>query len=246
MHRGTAEWSGRLSLLAACTPAIDRYAAHSDSLGTRWLYFRLPERDAEERRMVSRVATTRTGLIEKRKRARDLATEIVRRARWQAPTVELTNAVEDLVIECGLIASSGRANVPRDYRGDIDGIADCEEPGRVTHQLRLLARSLVALDLKPHVVERLLRRTALSSMPLSRSRALAVLAENPEQMVTTYRVASTGDMNQKVAQRALEDWEAIGVVNCLPPGQAGNESTGYQWWIADDHREAVSRVAGRV
>lgn len=35
-------WHGRLMLLAAVTPEIDRYASHTDALGPRWLYWRLP------------------------------------------------------------------------------------------------------------------------------------------------------------------------------------------------------------
>ncbi|MGH8904057.1 MAG: hypothetical protein ACRDYA_20855 [Egibacteraceae bacterium] len=37
---------GRLTLVAACTPAIDHYSSHADALAPRWLYWRLPNRDA--------------------------------------------------------------------------------------------------------------------------------------------------------------------------------------------------------
>jgi hypothetical protein len=37
---GPLRWEGRLTLLAAVTPQVDRYATHADALGPRWLYLR--------------------------------------------------------------------------------------------------------------------------------------------------------------------------------------------------------------
>jgi hypothetical protein len=41
-------WSGRLTVVACVTGAIDRYTAHADQLGPRWLYVRISERSTEE------------------------------------------------------------------------------------------------------------------------------------------------------------------------------------------------------
>ena len=43
-------WSGRLTVIACVTGAIDRYTAHADQLGPRWLYIRIAERSTEEKR----------------------------------------------------------------------------------------------------------------------------------------------------------------------------------------------------
>ncbi|MGH8902903.1 MAG: hypothetical protein ACRDYA_14855 [Egibacteraceae bacterium] len=40
-------WQGRMTFLAACTPAIDHYSSHADALGPRLLYWRLPDRDTK-------------------------------------------------------------------------------------------------------------------------------------------------------------------------------------------------------
>ena len=75
-------WEGRLTLLAACTPSVDVYASHSDALGPRWLYLRLPSTDAKHRRDASRKA--RDGVLtlaEHRSHVRILANAIVREAR---------------------------------------------------------------------------------------------------------------------------------------------------------------------
>lgn len=47
---GSLAWDGRLTVVAAVTNAIDRYSAHADALGPRWLYVRATERELQSRR----------------------------------------------------------------------------------------------------------------------------------------------------------------------------------------------------
>ena len=43
-------WFGWLFVVACVTGAIDRYAAHANELGPRWVYVRIPERSTEQKR----------------------------------------------------------------------------------------------------------------------------------------------------------------------------------------------------
>jgi hypothetical protein len=45
-----------MTFLAACTPAIDHYSSHADALGPRWLYWRLPDRNAATKTATGRKA----------------------------------------------------------------------------------------------------------------------------------------------------------------------------------------------
>jgi hypothetical protein len=242
MNGGEAKWSGRLTLASACTPAIDQFASHSDSLGTRWLYFRMDERDPDGRRHVMDLVVGRKNVKEARARARDHATAIVEAARGRVGWVELTPRVATAVRASAMLASYGRANVPRDSWGrrEINDVPDVEEPGRVAHQLEVLARSLLALGVSEERVLRIVCRSALGSMPAARSRAIQAIASGGQ--FSTYAVAKETSMDKLVAQRALEDWEAIRVIhsNKTETGLTSGES--HAWTVDPEHADDVAKI----
>jgi hypothetical protein len=204
-------WSGRLSLIASCTPAIDRYTKHADALGTRWLYFRGLPRDLDTRRAMARMATGRTNLRDRRLYARDLATPIVREAQARVNGVELPDDFETMIHDAATLVGYGRAVVPREWRNEeVDDIVEPEEPGRVAGQLRSLARGCLALGASDDVARRIVMRAAVSSMPQARARVLAVLAREGE--VSTNAVSRATGMEFRPTKRALQDWQAIGFV----------------------------------
>jgi hypothetical protein len=74
------EWKGRLTVVAAVTNAIDRFSAHADALGPRWMYIRIPDRHIRSRRNAARAAR-QAGVRESRTKAVAMATDIIERAR---------------------------------------------------------------------------------------------------------------------------------------------------------------------
>jgi hypothetical protein len=208
IHPEPVEWCGRLSLIAACTPAIDTFSAHADALGTRWLYFRMNDRDAATKRLVSKLVMQREHLHERRRDAAELSTRIITEARERIVNIELPEGLDDAICDTANLVVYGRANVPRDYRREVDGIVTVEDPGRIVAQLRLLALGLIALNLEYNSVLRIVRRAALGSMPQARARVIDVLVTAEEPM-TEYRIARAADLDIKVAQRALEDWSLV-------------------------------------
>lgn len=210
---GAPEWRGKLTLLAACTSAIDHYSSHADSLGPRWIYFRLRERESKSRRKIATFAAQRQALADKRKSARQYAATVIRQARSRLPSVVLSQETYAVIEVCAEVIAQGRAGVPRESFGrrEIIGKAEIEEPGRAASQLALLATSLFALGLDAEHVHRILRRAAMSTMPGIRASVLRYLTEQTET-VTTKGVADGTGMNRAAARRALEDLEAIGLV----------------------------------
>jgi hypothetical protein len=208
-------WSGRLTLLAACTPAIDTYASHADQLGPRWLYYRLAAATSQAKRATSRKARLRGGqLATCRRQGAELAGRLVAAAHHKVAALQLSPAAAEHLDDLAIVCCYGRAVVPRNAYGrrEIEGLAIVEEPPRLVAQLVLLARGLLALGLEEPAAVALCRRAALDSMPAVRRGLLAVLADAEE--VTVSEAARRVGCHRHVARMALEELSAIGLAAC--------------------------------
>jgi len=156
---------------------------------------------------------------------------------------EPPDELDDVICDVAMLVAYGRASVPRDWKREVDGVVTVENPGRIVGQLRLFALGLVALDLSDKVVRRIVRRAALSSMPQARARVLDVLARAAEP-TTEYRIAKQADLDLKVAQRALQDWELVHFAESSQvTGEKGQPATG--WHLTEDgqvHGESWHRL----
>ncbi len=224
---GPLYWEGRATILAGCTPAIDRYAAYADQLGPRFLYFRLrAATTAAERARQRKVRDTAGTLEERRKEARRLAGEIVHHAAERARSLELPEPMTEAIFDAAYVTTLGRASVPRYGFGkrEIDGLPVVESTPRVTGQLLMLARCALALGLDEPGALALCCRVALDSMPEVRRRALEELAGG--ELLTGREVARRVQCHPTVGLRTLEDLEAIGIVAAERDGDDGDEDPG--------------------
>jgi len=205
-------WEGRLTLLAAVTPAVDNYTSHADALGPRWLYFRVPPANDQLRREASRLA--RKGAIalqDRRAHVRALAGAVLSDSVERAHAVQVSEQLGHRLDNAALVACLGRADVPRDGYGkrQIIGMPTIEEPPRLAGQLDNLARGLLALGLSEAEAGALCRKAALDSMPLARRACLAALAGG--ELLSQSEVARRAGCDRFVARMALEEFGAIGV-----------------------------------
>jgi hypothetical protein len=243
-------WSGRLTLLAACTPAIDNYASHADQLGPRWLYYRLASASSAGKRATSRKARLRAGqLAGYRRQAAELTGRLVGAAHRTVGSVQLSAAAAEHLDDLAIVCCYGRAVVPRNAYGrrDIEGLAIVEEPPRLVAQLVLLARGLLALGMEEPATVALCRRAALDSMPAVRRGLLQVLADAEE--VTVSEAARRVGCHRHVARLALEELAAIGLAAC--PGQdedldddpeSGGRWAAHPWRLAGPDQRLVREV----
>jgi len=208
-------WRGRLTLLAACTPAIDNYASHNDQLGPRWLYYRLTAGSSQAKRAASRKARLRPGDLGRlRSQAAQLAAQLVTAAQPQAATFMVSEMAAERLDDLAVVCCFGRASVPRNAYGrrEIEGLAIIEEPPRLVGQLLLLAKGLLALGLPEPATMGLCRRAALDSIPQVRRRLLQALATVDE--VTVSEAARRVGCDRRVARMGLEELAAIGLAAC--------------------------------
>lgn len=224
-------WRGRLTVVAAVTGVIDRYAAHADALGPRWVYVRLPERDTASKRTATRMARA-GGLAEGRKRARAAAEHVVTAAARCLPQ-DLPAPVWDVIDDASLVTCWGRASVPRSGYGrrEITDVPVTEEPMRLAQQLAGLARGLLALGVNEAAAAALVRRVALDSMPASRRAVLTVLADG--EPLPTAELARRARLDRRVARSALEELAAIGVAGNDRQHEDEDEPRGAVTWTLD-------------
>ena len=209
---GPLRWEGRLTVLSAVTPAIDDYSTHTDALGPRWLYLRMPDIPRAARRAA---AGRHAGdLTERRRQARQLALGAVRHPRAALEGMVLTDDTLRTIGDAAIVVAAARGSVPRDGYGRRDVIAmpTVEEPHRLVGQLQMLARSLLALGLTVTEAEHLTVRAALDTIPRSRLAVLKVLATG--EVLTIGGLAERAGLNRKVARFAVEDLRETQLTCC--------------------------------
>ena len=237
-ERDRLEWSGRLTVVACVTGIIDRYAAHADQLGPRWLYIRIPERTTGSKRKAARRAR-RSGLEEHRKRAREAVAGLLA----SLPVLpELPDAVWDAIEDAALVTAWGRGAVPRNGYGrrEIEGVPVIEEPMRLVQQLGVLARGILALGLPEKAAAAIARRVALDSMP--EARRLVLEALTIDKVLNTSACARQAGVDRKVARMTLEDLAAIGVVDNDRPEDDGDDRNTVRWWLHGDDGDIIIDV----
>ncbi|MGW4876574.1 hypothetical protein ACWEPI_08460 [Streptomyces sp. NPDC004262] len=239
-------WTGRLTLLAAVTPAIDNFSSHTDALGPRWLYCRLPETDNAHKKATVRKRRKIEGLADLQAEARRRASELVRVARRVVGDIELDDGMYDQLEDAAMLTCLGRAAVPRNAYGrrEIDGIPVIEEPARVTGQIVALAKSLLALGVPRRQALALAGKCALDTVPQARLACLRQLAGGEPMTVSEVR-RRTG-LNRHVARRALEDMEVLELTTCpRHEKDEDTEDTGFPSsnpWHLGEERALVMRV----
>lgn len=207
------EWSGRVTIISGVTPQIDAFSAHADALGPRWLYCRVPELNAAQRKRAGRIARQHaTGKRELRERAQQAAANAVAYARERIFAVEINEVDGEWIDDAANIATLARSDVPRDGYGarEINGSVTREEPPRMAIMLANLFRGLVALGVPHRIARRITVRCALDSTPLVRRHALTALS--PGDALNTSEIARGTDTDRKVMRFALEELELLGLV----------------------------------
>jgi hypothetical protein len=240
MHAGVASWNGRVTMLAAVTPEIDRFSAYADALGTRWVQYRPPATEKEGRRENARRVLKRGELNERRAEARDIATLLIEVAVQRIPQ-ELPPKFEDMIVDAADLTAYGRVVVPRGWDRKVEGVVYAEEPARLAGQLRMLTLGALAIPgVDEATVFKIVRRAALSSMPQARARVIEVLAA-AEQPLSARHIAAIAGLAHTVAVRALEDWQLIGFAESAK-NESGAELVDAGWTLTTEHAATVRRV----
>lgn len=227
----TLAWSGKIGLIAGCTPAIDSHHAVIGSMGERFVIYRLPptDADAQVRRALGHVGHEAAMRVELGQSIRAVL-EAVDHARLTAPATEAT---VDRLIALTTLAVRCRSAVERDsYSREVGLVPEAEAPARLALVLLRLLNALCAIGLQEVDAWPLVTKCALDSMPALRRQLVEVLIGRTDP-------ASTSDLAERIGyptsttRRGLEDLAAHGIVDRQTQG-AGHADL---WRVSDWTRD---------
>ena len=238
-------WEGRVTFLACCTSAIDNFSSFITALGARFTYYRLSPRPVTTKRAIMRKARSGATSAVHLKTAQEMAVELVGYALPVLDTGRPLSAEAELHVEdAAILGALARAGVPRDYRREIDGVPEAEEPTRLAQQLRMMTRCLVAIGLSEREAVALASKAALDSMPLLRRRVLETMVRGGPR--TAAVVAKSLNCDHKTVMRAMEDLWALGLLDHGAEGSWSGASQPKPFELAHEHAGLVQAVFGRA
>ncbi|MGH2966317.1 MAG: hypothetical protein ACRDMH_13205 [Solirubrobacterales bacterium] len=232
------EWKGRATMIGAVTHAIDRFAAHNEELGTRWLSLRLPDANIEAQRRIIKKVEKRKGADRDswRHALRSVVEHVVTRAQdrleKEPERYEATGRTSKQIERYSIVGARGRASVPRSGYGAREqiGMPDIEGPARLHGELLLLYQGARAIGLTEERALKLARRMAKDSMPRQRATALHALAQTDGFGVSASGASRRYGIDRKVIAWALEDLGAAGMARSE---RATDEQGTPVYWMPD-------------
>lgn len=237
-------WSGKLGLIAGCTPTIDGHHAVVGTMGERFVYYRLPSMDPERQ---ARQALARGGK-EGRMRG-ELADAVVRlfaAADLPEAPPPLSDEETGRLVALATLAARCRSPVERDsHKREIDLIPDPEAPARLALVLSRLRAGMAAVGVDRGEAWRILVKVGLDCMPALRRSVFELLAKDVMTIGTAHRldtttIATAVGYPTTTARRALEDLAAHGVVT----REAGGQGKPDRWALSDWARDHYARARG--
>jgi hypothetical protein len=260
---GRLSWEGRATIVSGVTPQIDAFSAHTNALGPRWIYCRVPELDPAARIKAAELAREVAGRKERlRADAQATAHAAIDAARRDIGDVSTSDVDGSKIRDAAIVATLIRSDVPRETYGsrrEISGEVTREEPFRMVTQLALLHHGLLALGVNAVVARRIVIRCAMDSAPHTRRRCLDALRSG--ERYSTNQVAVAVDADRRPVRFALEELQLLGLVKSERRGKQTNaddedddpgaDRRARDWWLDGDEAaiaasllEEVSRSVG--
>jgi len=191
-------WTGKMGFIAAATGDIDRHHASINTLGDRYLYFRMPEGDIKAKMERARTRVDNKNGIESALKA--LFSMIS-----AADSPELTDGNEKTLQTLAMFVAKTRTAVARDPKDrSIQDITVPEEPTRLYLTFRTLLKGMIRIGLTETEAMAVTSKIALDSIPPTR---LAIIKQVIAIQDLTVRHVETGPwvFATTAIHRALEE-----------------------------------------
>jgi hypothetical protein len=203
---GTGEskaWRGRITVIAAVTPALDRYYSIFSTLGERFLQVRSPRLPAE----AAAVVIAQQGHEAKIKEELSTAVQVVFNQSLDTPP-ELKPVMVMRISNLAEMVAIGRTHVGRSsYTREVEYVPEPESPTRIAKGLAGLAKGIAAIKQHPVVTEDDFEdvfRVAMDCLPEVRRAIVKVAMAGGQEK----DVKST----QTVKSREIENLRELGII----------------------------------
>ena len=203
----TKQWNGRISILAAVTPIIDRHYSIFNTLGERFLQVHW-HRPPLQAGIAAQKQQGKEGQIRNqlKKQVRKLFLDSTVNGNKRTPPKLPKKKLERMASFAEIIAKA-RTHVYRDrYSRQIDYVPEAEANTRIAKQLSALEKGIASLEQKPSVTEAELQdifRVGLDCLPPNR-RKIIVSALTEEAIQDEKRLNLWRSAEELVALGMLE------------------------------------------
>lgn len=209
----TLQWAGKLGLIGGVTSVIDRHHVVIESLGSRFLLYRV---EIDNRAKQSEAARRhRRDAKDMREELSDAVVSFM--SSLKLPSRDsLSDADGKRLDTLADFVTLARSPVERETYSskEIEFIPDAEGPARFVNQIASLLEGLRRVGVSEPEAWRLIRAVAFGSMPTQRRRLIEHLAS--ERETTTKKAAVVLGLPTTTARRTLEDLTAHSVVERIP------------------------------
>jgi hypothetical protein len=232
-------WQGRLGFLAGVTPVIDSYQSVFSVLGERFMLFRMiqpPRQDAAQKALEN---------VRKETEMRETLLAVMRgflQGLPQEPPA-VSALLEARFIHIADFVTRCRSGVVRDgYRRELEYAPEPEMPTRFAKQLFELLRGIALVMGHQEAMDEdadRVARVALDCIPAVRRLVLRKIAEaDQDAYLKTTTIAQQAQFSTVTVRRALEDLQALGVLEVLKGGEGKADS----WRALKDWRLALDTL----
>jgi hypothetical protein len=198
----TKIWRGKVTIIAAVTPVLDRHYSMFSVLGERFLQVRWHRPDSEE---AGEWALRQQGQEGKMQNSfRDAIRKIFRELSPQAP--DLSPEMKKRIAALAEVVAIGRTHIFRNNFGnrEIEYVPEAEANTRISKGLGAIVRGVAALCRRPAVTEEDFQdavRVAFDSIPDNRRKLLKAAIKGKDPALVP--------MPETVRKRELEELEAL-------------------------------------
>lgn len=205
---GTGEtkvWKGRITVIAAVTPALDRHYSIFGTLGERFLQLKWHRPDSEE--AGERAISQQGQEGEIREESCEIIGQIMEDSIGDPPG--LPQEMKTRIASLGEILAIGRTHVYRSSYGnrEIEYVPEAEANTRISKGLAAIAKGVAALSRRTEVAEEDIQdafRVGLDSLPETRRKILLAAVQG--------RDLDSVEVPRSVRDRAAEELAELGIL----------------------------------
>lgn len=226
----TLTWTGKVGLIAGCTPHIDRHYAVMGAMGERFALFRLPEVDPDEqaRRALAHAGREETMRAELAESVYQLFLNPL------SDPAPLSSDERSALVSFATFAVRARSAVERDgYSREVELIPEPEAPTRLIVVLERLLAGLDSIGVPRDEAWAVIAKVALDSIPAVRRAVLEVLQTANGAQLQTSTVAETLGYPTGTTRRALEDLAAHGITKRTKEGDGKADLYALTPWASE-------------
>ena len=233
-------WTGKLGLVAGCTPSIDSHHAVISTMGERFVFLRLPPVDpvAQGMRALDRLGGEGEGQM--RRELGEAVLSLFAGIEIPKTCPSLDIEAKRRLVALASLAVRCRSAVERDsFRREISLVPEPEAPARLVLILVRLLLGMKVVGVSDDDAWRVISKCALDSMPQLRRDVFELLRRHPEPLSTS-RIAERTGYPAVTVRRACEDLTAHGVV----VREVGGSGKTDQWALSSWALEMYAQAAG--